>query len=66
MKRYIITAVATALLSSCGIYNRYTSVTDVPEDLYGNQVKYSWSFMKRRGLWLLFLWDTGKSMRPKN
>ena len=39
MKRYIITAVATALLSSCGIYNRYTSVTDVPEDLYGNQVE---------------------------
>lgn len=39
MKRYIITAVATALLSSCGIYNRYTSVTDVPEDLYGNQLE---------------------------
>ena len=39
MKRYIITAVATVLLSSCGIYNRYTSVTDVPEDLYGNQVE---------------------------
>lgn len=39
MKRYIITAVATALLSSCGIYNHYTSVTDVPEDLYGNQVE---------------------------
>lgn len=39
MKRYIITAVATALLSSCGIYNRYTPVTDVPEDLYGNQVE---------------------------
>lgn len=39
MKRYIITAVATVLLSSCGIYNRYTPVTDVPEDLYGNQVE---------------------------
>ena len=39
MKRYIIIAVATALLSSCGIYNRYTPVTDVPEDLYGNQVE---------------------------
>ena len=39
MKRYIITAVATVLLTSCGIYNRYTSVTDVPEDLYGNQVE---------------------------
>lgn len=39
MKRYIITAVATALLNSCGIYNRYTPVTDVPEDLYGNQVE---------------------------
>ena len=39
MKRYIITAVATALLSSCGIYNRYTPVTDVLEDLYGNQVE---------------------------
>lgn len=39
MKRYIITAVATVLLSSCGIYNRYTPVTDVLEDLYGNQVE---------------------------
>ena len=39
MKRYIITAVATVLLSSCGIYNRYTPVTDVPEDFYGNQVE---------------------------
>lgn len=39
MKRYIITAVATVLLSSCGIYNRYTPVTDVPGDLYGNQVE---------------------------
>lgn len=39
MKRYIITAVATALLSSCGIYNRYTPVEVVPEDFYGDQIE---------------------------
>lgn len=28
----------TALLSSCGIYNRYKPVENVPEDLYGDNV----------------------------
>lgn len=38
MKRYIIITAATALLSSCGIYNRYTPVEAVPEDLYGGSI----------------------------
>lgn len=35
MNRIIILTAATALLSSCGIYNRYTPEDTVPENLYG-------------------------------
>lgn len=40
MKRYIILlTAATALLSSCGIYNRYTPVETVPDSLYGDLIE---------------------------
>lgn len=40
MKRNIMILTATAaLLSSCGIYNRYTPADTVPEDLYGGYVE---------------------------
>ena len=35
MKKIILLTAATALLCSCGIYNRYQPVEAVPEDLYG-------------------------------
>ena len=36
MKKIILLTAATALLCSCGIYNRYQPVEAVPEDLYGD------------------------------
>ena len=40
MKRNImILTVTAALLSSCGIYNRYTPTDTVPADLYGFNVE---------------------------
>lgn len=40
MKQYIILlTAATALLSSCGIYNRYTPVETVPDNLYGDLIE---------------------------
>lgn len=40
MKRNImILTVTAALLSSCGIYNRYTPTGTVPADLYGFNVE---------------------------
>ena len=36
MKKILLLTAATALLSSCGIYNRYQPVETVPEDLYGD------------------------------
>lgn len=38
MKKILLLTAATALLSSCGIYNRYKPVGTVPEDLYGDNV----------------------------
>lgn len=38
MKKILLLTAATALLSSCGIYNRYTPVETVPENLYGEDV----------------------------
>ena len=38
MKRILLLTAVTALLSSCGIYNRYKPVENVPEDLYGDNV----------------------------
>ena len=38
MKKTLLLTAATALLSSCGIYNRYKPVETVPEDLYGSQI----------------------------
>lgn len=35
-KKIIILAAATAILSSCGIYNRYTPAETVPDSLYGD------------------------------
>ena len=37
MKKTICLLSTAALLSSCGIYNKYKPVTTVPEDLYGNE-----------------------------
>lgn len=37
MKKTICLLSAAALLSSCGIYNKYKPVTSVPEDLFGNE-----------------------------
>lgn len=38
MKKILLLTAATALLSSCGIYNRYKPVETVLEDLYGDNV----------------------------
>ena len=38
MKKLIILTAATALLSSCGIYNQYKPVNTVPEKLYGDNI----------------------------
>ena len=38
MKKILLLTAATALLSSCGIYNQYTPVETAPEDLYGKSV----------------------------
>lgn len=38
MRKLFLLTAATALLSSCGIYNRYKPVETVPEDLYGDNV----------------------------
>lgn len=38
MKKTILSIAATALLSSCGIYNKYQPETAVPENLYGEEV----------------------------
>ncbi len=37
MKKIILLATASALLSSCGIYTRYHAETEVPEDLFGTE-----------------------------
>ncbi len=41
MKKIICLLSTAALLSSCGIYNKYKPVTSVPEDLYGNETVVS-------------------------
>ena len=38
MKKLFLLTAVTALLSSCGIYNRYKPVETVPADLYGDNV----------------------------
>ena len=38
MKKIILLTTATALLSSCGIYNKYQSATTTPDNLYGEEV----------------------------
>lgn len=38
MKKAILLITATALLSSCGIYNKYQPVTVVPDNLYGEEI----------------------------
>ena len=38
MKKIILLTSATALLSSCGIYNKYQPATTTPENLYGEEV----------------------------
>ncbi len=37
MRKIIILSAATLVLSSCGIYNKYKSVSEVPEGLYGSE-----------------------------
>ena len=37
MKKIIILSAATLVLSSCGIYNKYKPVSEVPEGLYGSE-----------------------------
>lgn len=41
MKQYMIMAASAALLSSCGIYTTYQPATEVPEQLYGEEVVVS-------------------------
>lgn len=36
MKKIIFIALSAAVLSSCGVYRKYKSQTDVPKDLYGS------------------------------
>lgn len=38
MKKIILLTTATALLSSCGIYNKYQPATTTPEQLYGEEI----------------------------
>lgn len=38
MKKILLLTAATVLLGSCGIYNRYKLVEEVPDDLYGDNV----------------------------
>ena len=38
MKKILLLTAATVLLGSCGIYNRYKPVEEVPDDLYGDNV----------------------------
>ena len=37
MKKLIISLAATLALSSCGIYSKYKSATEVPDGLYGQE-----------------------------
>ena len=37
MRKIIILSAATLILSSCGIYNKYKPVSEVPEGLYGSE-----------------------------
>lgn len=37
MKKIIFLSAALFMLSSCGIYNKYKPVSEVPEDLYGDE-----------------------------
>ena len=37
MRKIIILSAATLVLSSCGIYNKYKPVSEVPEGLYGSR-----------------------------
>ena len=37
MRKIIILSAATLVLSSCGIYNKYKPVSEVPEGLYGSE-----------------------------
>ena len=37
MKKILILSAATLVLSSCGIYNKYKPVSEVPEGLYGSE-----------------------------
>ena len=41
MKKIIILSAATLVLSSCGIYNKYKPVSEVPEGLYGSETVVS-------------------------
>ena len=38
MKKIILLTTATALLSSCGIYNKYQPATTTPDQLYGEEI----------------------------
>ncbi|WP_455668709.1 TolC family protein [Phocaeicola sp.] len=38
MKKIILLTTVTALLSSCGIYNKYQPETTVPDNLYGEEI----------------------------
>ena len=40
-KEILIIIVAAFALNSCGIYTKYKPVTEVPEDLYGEEVAAS-------------------------
>ena len=41
MRKIIILSAATLILSSCGIYNKYKPVSEVPEGLYGSETVVS-------------------------
>lgn len=48
MKKIIILSAATLVLSSCGIYNKYKPVSEVPEGLYGSETVAAHRYGKLR------------------
>ena len=50
MKKILILSAATLVLSSCGIYNKYKPVSEVPEGLYGSETVASVTSRGERSL----------------
>ena len=49
MRKIIILSAATLVLSSCGIYNKYKPVSEVPEGLYGSEPPIRQTLVTSRG-----------------